>query len=593
MCAYFSKTEDETSEAMKQAVKDSINGKKSDFERMKAIARTYATKRECSVQEVVYLVMPELWLQKTFPKVLFLNSNIPEKRYRIFQNKEEIHELPEDSTDIFQRNMLDRYIDRPDKNFMAGRYSAIDAMCFAEFLSYYYIAPKSVKDKESGCQPVVLDDELMESNHVNYTYPKVIPLMSSKEKLKCRNVKAVFRYHQPSPNRDIEKFAHHVLLSFYPFTTEEYLKLPPITGTYFKKASRTRSFGCNQQKWGYVYEALLNLQSNLDGFPQQDENQEEITLRVHDLLDNENPSDGAVLLDDTLFIGSYSTPILIPDDELNCKMMSLNYEQRKLFDIVQGWEKRCVKSKSFSQLTVVEPLYIFLTDDAGCGKSFLMKVIYQFLTKIFSYGNVSLDKPKFLLMAPTGVAAIDIDGATIHTALNIPVGYFGKNLPSLSDKMRSTLRNRLADLKVIIIDEISILSNNFLYYIHLRLNEIFGTTKIEPFAGVTILAVGDFFQLPPVGGSPVYAEYKNTWQNLNSLWKLFKIFELTEVMHQRGGSQLIDLLSNVRTANLNLHNINMIQSRIMQPEDANYPKDALHIYAENATANSYNQVMFE
>ena len=178
---------------------------------------------------------------------------------------------------------------------------------------------------------------------------------------------------------------------------------------------------------------------------------------------------------------------------------------------------------------MLEPLHIFLTGDAGCGKSFLMKVIYQSLTKIFSYGNVSLDKTKVLLMAPTGVAAIIIDGTTIHTALNIPVDHFGKNLPLLSDKMRRTLRNRLADLKVIIIDEISMVSNNLLYYIHLRLNEIFGTTDIKPFAGLTILAVGDFFQLLSVRGSPVYAEYKNTWQNLNSLWKLFKMFELTEL----------------------------------------------------------------
>ena len=139
---------------------------------MKAIARDYATKKKCSVQEAVYLVMPELWLRKTFPKVLFLNSNIPEKRYRIFRNKEEIDELPEDSTDIFQRNMQDRYIDRPDKNFMAGRYNTIDAMCFAEFLSYYCIPAKSVKDKESDCQQIVLDNKLMESDHVKCNYQK-------------------------------------------------------------------------------------------------------------------------------------------------------------------------------------------------------------------------------------------------------------------------------------------------------------------------------------------------------------------------------------------------------------------------------------
>ena len=108
ICPYFSKAEDETSETMKKAVEDEINGKKSYFERMKAISRAYATKRECSVQEAIYVVMPNLGLRKTFPKVLFLNSNIPERRYRIFRNKEEIDELPEDSTNIFQRNMLDR-----------------------------------------------------------------------------------------------------------------------------------------------------------------------------------------------------------------------------------------------------------------------------------------------------------------------------------------------------------------------------------------------------------------------------------------------------------------------------------------------------
>ena len=131
-------------------------------------------------------------------------------------------------------------------------------------------------------------------------------------------------------------------------------------------------------------------------------------------------------------------------------------------------------------------------------------------------------------------------------------------------------------------------SNNLLYYIYLRLNEIFRAADTKPFAALTVLAVGDFFQLQPVGGLPVYAEYKNTWQNLNSLWKLF---ELTETMHQRGDSQLIHLLNNVCTVNLNLHNNNMIQSRTIQPEDVNYPKDALHVYAENENANSYNQAM--
>ena len=69
---------------------------------MRAAARAYSTRRECSVQERVYLVMPELWLRKTFSKVIFLNSNIPEKCYRFFRRKEDFDELPDDSTDVFQ-----------------------------------------------------------------------------------------------------------------------------------------------------------------------------------------------------------------------------------------------------------------------------------------------------------------------------------------------------------------------------------------------------------------------------------------------------------------------------------------------------------
>ena len=71
MCAYFSEAENETSEAMKQAAKEVGMS-----EKMGAIAKAYSKKMECSVQEAVYLLMPELWLRKTFPKVIFVNSNV-------------------------------------------------------------------------------------------------------------------------------------------------------------------------------------------------------------------------------------------------------------------------------------------------------------------------------------------------------------------------------------------------------------------------------------------------------------------------------------------------------------------------------------
>ena len=82
--------------------------------------------------------------------------------------------------------------------------------------------------------------------------------------------------------------------------------------------------------------------------------------------------------------------------------------------------------------TAIDPLNIFLTGNAGCGKSFLMKILYHSLTKTFSYRTSELEKPKVFLLAQTGVAAINIDGTTIHSVPHAPVG----NLPVLNGKMR-------------------------------------------------------------------------------------------------------------------------------------------------------------
>ena len=122
--------------------------------------------------------------------------------------------------------------------------------------------------------------------------------------------------------------------------------------------------------------------------------------------------------------------------------------------------------------TAIDSLYIFLTGNAGCGKSFLREVLYQSLFKTFSFRNSELEKTRVVLLVPTVVAPINIVGTTIHTGLNVPVGCFGKHLPPLSDKMRSMLRYRLFEVKIIIIDEVSIVSNDLLLHIHLRLTEI-------------------------------------------------------------------------------------------------------------------------
>ena len=90
MCSYLSKEEDECSQAMKQALKETLESGASYYEQMKSVAHAYSSKRECSLQEAVYHIMPELCLRKIFPAVVNVNSNLPEKRVKMILNKNEL-----------------------------------------------------------------------------------------------------------------------------------------------------------------------------------------------------------------------------------------------------------------------------------------------------------------------------------------------------------------------------------------------------------------------------------------------------------------------------------------------------------------------
>ena len=140
----------------------------------------------------------------------------------------------------------------------------------------------------------------------------------------------------------------------------------------------------------------------------------------------------------------------------------------------------------------VKPINLFITGGAGAGKSHLIHTIYHTVKKTFRHSPMNPELPTVLLMAPTGVAAINIDGTTINTALAIPKET-GDNLPALSDKKKTQMRMLLADLKLIIIDEISMVANITLLHIHQRLKEIFDTSNCHLFAGISIVAIGDMY----------------------------------------------------------------------------------------------------
>ena len=101
----------------------------------------------------------------------------------------------------------------------------------------------------------------------------------------------------------------------------------------------------------------------------------------------------------------------------------------------------------------------------------------MFLTKTFSLYSGSPDKPKVLVLLPTGVAAININGTTINSGISILPYVNGYTLRRLSDSEQGRLRNLYSEVLVLLIDEILMVSNIRLLHIHKRLCQIFGFSE--------------------------------------------------------------------------------------------------------------------
>ena len=141
------------------------------------------------------------------------------------------------------------------------------------------------------------------------------------------------------------------------------------------------------------------------------------------------------------------------------------------------------------------------------------------------------------------------------------------------------------------IDEISMVDQQNFEYISQRLNEIFDCPPLSViFANLTVMASGDFLQLPPVFGLRVYQENKNNpMLSVDKLWNYFKMVELTEVVRQKDET-FVNLLNNCRIGNVTDHDIYVLQSRHVDNfSKSEYPENAMHLFAENKKVMEYNE----
>ena len=235
---------------------------------------------------------------------------------------------------------------------------------------------------------------------------------------------------------------------------------------------------------------------------------------------------------------------------------------------------------------------MYISGAGGVGKSHVISLLRHITIKYIRYlPDVQGDDVTCLLCAPTGTSAFNIDGMTIHSAFLFPVAM--KQYRNLSAETVNILRNKLQKLKVLIIDEISMVSATMLCYIHRRLEEIKGSqNKSSVFGDVTIIAFGNLYQLRPVKQSFVFDLPDDDYAKLHDpLWYQFKFAELTEIMRQKDDRLFAELLNRVSTDSCTEADIKLLETRVIKQTTKDYPSDSLHVYTMLKNVNKYNAEM--
>ena len=181
-------------------------------------------------------------------------------------------------------------------------------------------------------------------------------------------------------------------------------------------------------------------------------------------------------------------------------------------------------------------LLMLLLGTAGTGKSFTISGIFHMIQELCGEGTI-------FLTATTGKAANLIQGRTFHGADVLSI--IPKHFAPLSVKSLERKQEIWTGVRLLVIDEFSMLSAEVLYKIDYRLREIFAEDGgHQPFGGMSILLVGDLGQLPPVGGTTLFgSSYKSDANTGILLYDLFRtVVRLTETKRQEGGEFLDFLL---------------------------------------------------
>lgn len=239
---------------------------------------------------------------------------------------------------------------------------------------------------------------------------------------------------------------------------------------------------------------------------------------------------------------------------------------------------------------------IFLTGKAGTGKTTLLKEI------------IATTHKNTVVVAPTGIAALNANGVTIHSMFQLPFAAFipdNKELPHFSDtvkfenrdslgrhfKMNNVKRSVIRNMELLIIDEVSMLRADVLDAMDFMMRKV--RRNERPFGGAQVLFIGDLLQLPPV--------VKNEeWEMLKKYYRGMFFFhshiiqqypplyiELDKIFRQTD-SEFIEVLNNLRLNKITSNDVQLLNQFVQPNFDLKKHKGFIILTTHNAKADTIN-----
>lgn len=198
---------------------------------------------------------------------------------------------------------------------------------------------------------------------------------------------------------------------------------------------------------------------------------------------------------------------------------------------------------------------VFLTGSAGSGKTFVLNKYVEYLKE---------RKVPVAITASTGIAATHMNGQTIHSWSGIGVKNSITRAQLLTMKDKKYMNDKMLNVQVLIIDEISMLHKTQLDLVN-RVLKFFKQNTL-PFGGVQVIFSGDFFQLPPVGESHETNRDKFAFMSEAWLESELTICYLTE-QHRQTDNELNSILNEIRSGGVSDEKLSLLKECLDKPTE--------------------------